>query len=73
MWIAVQGKFNNFVAGDTSRPQAKRIDSFLRKFRMKMNREGYSNKMRYSLINADDRQKCFYVDTVRSYPWALEY
>ncbi|KAH1250828.1 Pentatricopeptide repeat-containing protein DOT4, chloroplastic [Glycine max] len=45
-WIEVQGKFNNFVAGDTSHPQAKRIDSLLRKLRMKMNREGYSNKMR---------------------------
>uniref|UniRef100_K7KQI8 DYW domain-containing protein n=1 Tax=Glycine max TaxID=3847 RepID=K7KQI8_SOYBN len=65
-WIEVQGKFNNFVAGDTSHPQAKRIDSLLRKLRMKMNREGYSNKMRYSLISADDRQKCFYVDTGRT-------
>nr|KYP38911.1 hypothetical protein KK1_039802 [Cajanus cajan] len=56
-WIEVEGKFNIFVAGDTSHAQAKRIDSLLRKLRMKMNKGGYSNKMRYALINADDMKK----------------
>ncbi|KAL2343279.1 hypothetical protein Fmac_004564 [Flemingia macrophylla] len=56
-WIEVEGKLNIFVAGDTSHPQAQRIDSLLRKLRMKMNRGGYSNKMRYALINVDDMKK----------------
>ncbi|RZB96449.1 pentatricopeptide repeat-containing protein DOT4, chloroplastic-like [Glycine soja] len=56
-WIEVQGKFNIFFAGDTSHPQAKMIDSLLRKLTMKMNRGGYSNKIKYALINADDRLK----------------
>ncbi|KAK7359201.1 hypothetical protein VNO77_01151 [Canavalia gladiata] len=56
-WIEVQGKFNIFVAGDTLQPQAKRIGPFLRKLRMKMNSGGYSTKMRYALINADDMEK----------------
>lgn len=56
-WIEVEGKFHIFVAGDTSHPQAKRIDSQLRKLRTKMNRGGYSTKMRYALINADDMKK----------------
>ncbi|KAL9329437.1 hypothetical protein ACSQ67_004440 [Phaseolus vulgaris] len=56
-WIEIQGKFNIFVAGDTSHPQAKRIDSLLRKLRMQMNGVGYYSKMRYALINADDMNK----------------
>ncbi|KAK7247182.1 hypothetical protein RIF29_42059 [Crotalaria pallida] len=56
-WIEVQGKFNIFVGGDTSHPQAQRIDSLLKKLRMKMMNEGYSPKMRYALFNADDKEK----------------
>ncbi|XP_027346576.1 pentatricopeptide repeat-containing protein DOT4, chloroplastic [Abrus precatorius] len=56
-WIEVQGKFNIFFPGDTSHPQAKRIDSLLRKLRMKMSSGGYTTKMRYALINADDMEK----------------
>ncbi|CAJ1938673.1 unnamed protein product [Sphenostylis stenocarpa] len=56
-WIEIQGKFNIFAAGDTSHPQAKRIDSLLRDLRMKMDRGGYTNKMRYALINPDDMNK----------------
>ncbi|KAK7245529.1 hypothetical protein RIF29_40375 [Crotalaria pallida] len=56
-WIEIQGKFAVFVAGDTSHPQAKDIDSLLKELRMKMKSEGYSPKMRYALINADDTVK----------------
>ncbi|XP_061342688.1 pentatricopeptide repeat-containing protein DOT4, chloroplastic-like [Gastrolobium bilobum] len=56
-WIEVQGKFNIFVSADTAHPQAKRIDSLLKELRMKMKNEGYSPKMRYALINADDMEK----------------
>ncbi|KAE9594524.1 hypothetical protein Lal_00001111 [Lupinus albus] len=56
-WIEVKGKFSVFVAGDTSHPQAKMIDSLLKEFRMKMKSEGYAPKMRYALINADDMVK----------------
>lgn len=56
-WIEVRGKCNIFVAGDTSHPQAKRIDSMLKTLRMKMKNEGYSPKMRYALFNADDMEK----------------
>ncbi|KAK7400169.1 hypothetical protein VNO78_11369 [Psophocarpus tetragonolobus] len=56
-WIEIQGKVNIFVAGDTSHSQAKRLDSLLRKLRMEMNRGGYSSKIRYAWINADDMKK----------------
>ncbi|CAL0301307.1 unnamed protein product [Lupinus luteus] len=56
-WIEVKGKFSVFVAGDTSHPEAEMINSLLKEFRMKMKSEGYSPKMRYALINADDMVK----------------
>ncbi|XP_061356410.1 pentatricopeptide repeat-containing protein DOT4, chloroplastic-like [Gastrolobium bilobum] len=56
-WIEVRGKFNIFVAGDTSHPQAKRIDLLLKRLRMKMMNEGYNTKMRYALINTDVMEK----------------
>ncbi|KAI4332531.1 hypothetical protein L6164_017432 [Bauhinia variegata] len=56
-WIEIKGKATIFVAGGTSHPQAKRIDSLLKKLRVKMKDEGYSPKLRYALINADDVEK----------------
>ncbi|XP_029130097.1 pentatricopeptide repeat-containing protein DOT4, chloroplastic-like isoform X2 [Cajanus cajan] len=56
-WIEVQGKFTIFVSADTSHPQAERIASLLNNLRIKMKNEGYSPKMRYALINADDLEK----------------
>ncbi|KAI9121495.1 hypothetical protein K1719_008528 [Acacia pycnantha] len=56
-WIEVKGKFNIFVAGDASHPQAKGIDSLLKKLRKKMKDEGYSPNMKYALINASDMEK----------------
>ncbi|CAL0325008.1 unnamed protein product [Lupinus luteus] len=56
-WLEVQGKFNIFVAGDKSHPQARMIDSLLKKLQMKMKNEGYSPKMRYALFNADEKEK----------------
>ncbi|KAK7318822.1 hypothetical protein RJT34_03529 [Clitoria ternatea] len=56
-WIEVEGKFNIFIAGATSHPQAKRIDSLLRKLNMKRKSEGYDSKMKYALINTDDMKQ----------------
>ncbi|KAJ7968737.1 Pentatricopeptide repeat-containing protein [Quillaja saponaria] len=56
-WIDVKGKVNIFIAGGDSHPQAKKIESLLKKLRTKMTDEGYFPKMRYALINADDREK----------------
>lgn len=56
-WIEVGGKFNIFVAGNTKHPQAKRIDTLLRKLSLQMDNEDYSTKLRYALINEDDMEK----------------
>lgn len=56
-WIEIKGKVNLFVAGDSSHPQSKKIESLLKKLRRKMKGEGYFPKTKYALINADDMQK----------------
>ncbi|KAK7412465.1 hypothetical protein VNO78_03929 [Psophocarpus tetragonolobus] len=56
-WIEVQGKFTTFVSADTAHPQAKSIVSLLNNLRIKMKNEGYSPKIKYALINADDGEK----------------
>lgn len=56
-WIEVKGKVNIFVAGDTSHPEAKKIESLLKKLRLRMKEEGYNPKMQYALINADEVEK----------------
>ncbi|XP_022139839.1 pentatricopeptide repeat-containing protein DOT4, chloroplastic [Momordica charantia] len=56
-WIEIKGKVNIFVAGDCSKPQAKKIELLLKKLRSKMKEEGYSPKTRYALLNADEREK----------------
>lgn len=56
-WIEIKGKVNIFVAGDSSHPQAKKIESLLKRFRTEMREEGYFPKTRYALINADDMEK----------------
>ncbi|XP_059664323.1 pentatricopeptide repeat-containing protein DOT4, chloroplastic [Cornus florida] len=56
-WIEIKGKVHIFVARDNSHPQAKKIVSLLKETRMKMKEEGYSPKMRYALIDADDVEK----------------
>ncbi|XP_021293911.1 pentatricopeptide repeat-containing protein DOT4, chloroplastic [Herrania umbratica] len=56
-WIEIKGKVNLFVAGDSSHPQSKKIESLLKKLRRKMRGEGYFPKTKYALINADDVQK----------------
>lgn len=56
-WIIIRGKVNIFVASDASHPQAKKIQSLLKRLRAKMNEEGCHPKTRYALINADDMEK----------------
>ncbi|XP_073226283.1 pentatricopeptide repeat-containing protein DOT4, chloroplastic [Cicer arietinum] len=56
-WIEVRGKFNIFVAGNTKHPQAKRIDTLLRKLKMQMKNGDFSTKLKYALINADEMEK----------------
>jgi len=56
-WIEIQGKSTTFVSADSAHPQAKTILSLLHNLRIKMKNEGYSPKMRYALINADDTEK----------------
>ncbi|XP_075664519.1 pentatricopeptide repeat-containing protein DOT4, chloroplastic [Castanea sativa] len=56
-WIEIRGKVYVFVAGDSSHPQTKKIESLLKRLRMEMREEGYFPKTRYALINADDMEK----------------
>ena len=56
-WIEIRGKVYVFVAGDSSHPQTKKIESLLKRLRMEMKEEGYFPKTRYALINADDMEK----------------
>lgn len=56
-WIEIKGKVNIFVAGDCSKPQAKKIELLLKRLRSKMKEEGYSPKTRYALLNADEMEK----------------
>lgn len=56
-WIEIKGKVNIFVSADGSHPQAKQIESLLKRLRAKMNEEGYFPNMKYALINADDMEK----------------
>ncbi|XWS12495.1 hypothetical protein CRYUN_Cryun37aG0094000 [Craigia yunnanensis] len=56
-WIEVKGKVNLIVAGKSSHPQSKKIESLLKKLRRKMKEQGYFPKTKYALINADEMQK----------------
>lgn len=56
-WIEIKGKVNIFVAGGSSHPHAKKIESLLKRLRLEMKREGYFPKTRYALINADEMEK----------------
>ncbi|KAH0985094.1 hypothetical protein GBA52_012271 [Prunus armeniaca] len=56
-WIEIKGKVQIFVAGNSSHPQATKIESLLKRLRLKMKEEGYSPKMQYALINADEMEK----------------
>lgn len=56
-WIEIKGKVNIFVAGDRSKPQAKKIELLLNRLRNKMKEDGYFPKTRYALLNADEREK----------------
>ncbi|PRQ29211.1 putative tetratricopeptide-like helical domain, DYW domain-containing protein [Rosa chinensis] len=56
-WIEIKGKVNIFVAGDTSHPEAMKIESLVKKFRLRMKEDGYNPKMQYALINADEVEK----------------
>ncbi|XVE88228.1 hypothetical protein DITRI_Ditri19aG0052100 [Diplodiscus trichospermus] len=56
-WIEIKGKVNLFVAGNSSHPQSKKIESLLKKLRRKMKEQGYFPKAKYALINADEKQK----------------
>ncbi|TXG47647.1 hypothetical protein EZV62_026941 [Acer yangbiense] len=55
-WIEIKGKVNIFTAAGNAHPQAKKIESLLKKLRLKMEEEGHSPKIRYALINADDME-----------------
>ncbi|KAL5772178.1 hypothetical protein ACOSQ2_012102 [Xanthoceras sorbifolium] len=56
-WIEIKGKVNIFTTGDNSHPQAKKIESLLKKLRLKMEEEGYFPKIRYALINTDEMEQ----------------
>ncbi|KAL6282491.1 hypothetical protein ACE6H2_013420 [Prunus campanulata] len=56
-WIEIKGKVQIFVAGNSSHPQAIKIESLLKRLRLKMKEEGYSPKMQYALIDADEMEK----------------
>lgn len=56
-WIVIKGKVIIFVAGDSSHPQAEKIESLLKRLRARMKEEGFNPKTRYALINADDMEK----------------
>ncbi|XP_050367350.1 pentatricopeptide repeat-containing protein DOT4, chloroplastic, partial [Argentina anserina] len=56
-WIEIKGKVNVFVAGGTSHPDAMKIESLVKKFRLRMREDGYNPKMQYALINADKLEK----------------
>ncbi|KAJ7000039.1 pentatricopeptide repeat-containing protein DOT4 [Populus alba x Populus x berolinensis] len=56
-WIEVKSKVHIFLAGNSSHPQAKKIEVLLKRLRSKMKEEGYFPKTRYALINADSLQK----------------
>ncbi|BFG27957.1 hypothetical protein CerSpe_142310 [Prunus speciosa] len=56
-WIEIKGKVQIFVAGNSSHPQATKIESLLKRLRLKMKEEGYSPKMQYALIDADEMEK----------------
>ncbi|XP_052202107.1 pentatricopeptide repeat-containing protein DOT4, chloroplastic [Diospyros lotus] len=56
-WIEIRGKVHIFVAGYNSHPEAKKIESLLKKIRMKMKKECCIPKLRYALMNADNIEK----------------
>lgn len=56
-WIEIKGKVNIFVAGGSSHPQAKRIESLLKLLKQKMKEEGYFPKTKFALINTDEMEK----------------
>ncbi|KAH7568746.1 hypothetical protein JRO89_XS06G0042300 [Xanthoceras sorbifolium] len=56
-WIEIKGKVNIFTTGGNSHPQAKKIESLLKKLRLKMEEEGYFLKIRYALINTDEMEQ----------------
>ncbi|GAV57594.1 PPR domain-containing protein/PPR_2 domain-containing protein/DYW_deaminase domain-containing protein [Cephalotus follicularis] len=56
-WIDIKGKVTIFVANDKSHPQARKIESLLKKLSTKLKVEGYFPKIKYALINADDMEK----------------
>lgn len=56
-WIEVKGKHHIFVDGVNSYPQAKKIDSLLKKWSTKMKEEGYFLRLNYALTKGEQMQK----------------
>ncbi|KAJ0836711.1 putative tetratricopeptide-like helical domain superfamily, DYW domain-containing protein [Helianthus annuus] len=53
-WIEIKGKVNIFVAGNKDNPEAKRIEYLLENLRMEMTKDGFSRKLKYSLVDKDE-------------------
>lgn len=56
-WIEIKGKVYIFVAGGTAHPEARKIESLLRKLRKNMKEDGYLPKIKYALVNVDEMEK----------------
>lgn len=56
-WTEIEGKVYIFVAGGTQHPDARKIQSLLRKLRKHMKEEGYMPKLKYALVNANEMEK----------------
>lgn len=56
-WIEFKGKHHIFVDGVNSYPQAKKIDSLLKKWSTKMKEGGYFLKLNYALTKGEQMQK----------------
>ncbi|XP_010246449.1 PREDICTED: pentatricopeptide repeat-containing protein DOT4, chloroplastic [Nelumbo nucifera] len=56
-WIEIKKRYHVFVSGDRSNPHAKKIESFLKRVRTKMEVEGHLPKKRYALLNGGNIEK----------------
>ncbi|KMT07460.1 hypothetical protein BVRB_6g150780 [Beta vulgaris subsp. vulgaris] len=57
-WIEVKGKVQIFIAENTTaHPEFKKIETFLKKLRVRMKNENYSTKAKHTLIDAQELKK----------------
>ncbi|GAA0153557.1 hypothetical protein LIER_37697 [Lithospermum erythrorhizon] len=56
-WIEIKGKVHIFDSSGNGHPEAMKIEFLLKSVRRKMEEQGCSSKLKYTLVNADERQK----------------